>query len=529
MCSLRHMTAAQKRLTLSAAILGSIVAFVDGTVVNVALPHIRDDLGGGLAGQQWVTDAYLLTLGALLLVGGSLGDLFGRRRAFSVGLAGFGVASLLCAVAPTIGTLIAFRAVQGVAAALLVPNTLGLLIARFEPDERGAAIGAWTAWAGISMVVGPLLGGLLLETGSWRWIFAINLVPIAVALWLTSRLDATHDSPSGGRLDHVGGVLATFGLAGPVFALIEGPSRGWDDPVILIALLGGLALLAAFVVYEARAEHPMLPLALFRQRNFAVGNAATLTIYGGLGAMPFFLVLFLQQVAGYSPIAAGAALLPVTILMFSLSRRWGALADRIGPRLFMGVGPLVGGLGIMLLSRLDASPTYVTDVLPAIVIFGLGLSLTVAPLTAAVLGGVSEEHAGIASAVNNATARVGSLLAIAALGAVLAAQYKASLRSDLAGATAPPGFLAGAEKHALSGQAPGRPRLQAALDDASVDAFSLVALLTGGLVAVGGVLSAAGIENPRRSVPSADCPGGAVVGASEDLGHVPIPQPAAAR
>src|SRR3954452_5889530 len=245
------MTAVQKRLTLAAAILGSIVAFVDGTVVNVALPHIREDLGGGLAGQQWVTDAYLLTLAALLLVGGSLGDLYGRRRAFSLGLAGFGAASLLCAAAPSIGALIAFRGLQGIAGALLVPNTLGLLVARFEPSERGAAIGAWTAYAGIAMVIGPLLGGLLLQTGTWRWIFAINVIPIAVALWLTSKLDATHDSPSGGQVDHVGAVLATLGLGGPVYALIEGPSRGWGDPVILLSLVGGLALLGAFVVYEA--------------------------------------------------------------------------------------------------------------------------------------------------------------------------------------------------------------------------------------------------------------------------------------
>src|SRR3954452_21851246 len=336
MCSLRHMSAAQKRLTLLAAILGSLVAFIDGTVVNVALPHIRDDLGGGLAGQQWVTDSYLLTLGALLLVGGSLGDLFGRRRAFAAGLAGFGASRLLCAVAPTIGTLIAFRALQGIAGALLVPNTLGLLVARFEPNERGAAIGAWTAWAGIAMVLGPLLGGVLLQAGSWRWIFAINVIPIAAALWLTSRLDATHDEPSGGEVDHVGGVLATLGLAGPVYALIEAPSRGWGDPAILVSLIGGLALLAAFVLYERDASHPMLPLDLSRERNFAVGNAATLTIYGGMSALPFFLVLFLQQVAGYSAIAAGAALLPITVIMFSLSRRFGALADRIGPRFFMG-------------------------------------------------------------------------------------------------------------------------------------------------------------------------------------------------
>src|SRR3954467_12939838 len=224
------MTAAQKRLTLAAAILGSITAFIDSTVVNVALPRIRDDLGGGLAGQQWLTDAYLLTLGALLLVGGALGDLYGRRRVFSIGLAGFGVTSLLCAIAPSITALIVARGLQGTAAALLVPNTLGLIVARFEPGERGAAIGTWTAWSGIAMVIGPLAGGLLLETGTWRWIFAVNLVPVAIALELVRRLDATHDAPTRGEVDHVGGVLATLGLGGPGYALIEGPARGWADP-----------------------------------------------------------------------------------------------------------------------------------------------------------------------------------------------------------------------------------------------------------------------------------------------------------
>src|SRR3954454_3879823 len=448
------MSPAQKRLTLSAAILGSIVAFVDGTVVNVALPHIRDDLGGGLAGQQWVTDAYLLTLAALLLVGGSLGDLYGRRRAFSLGLAGFGAASLLCAAAPSIGALIAFRGLQGIAGALLVPNTLGLLVARFEPSERGAAIGAWTAWSGIALVIGPLLGGLLLETGSWRWIFGINVIPIAIALWLTSRLDETHDRPSGGQIDHIGAVLATFGLAGPVYALIEGPAQGWGDPVILFSLIGGLALLAAFVVYERDASPPMLALDLFRERNFAVGNAATLAIYGGLSAMPFFLVLFLQQVAGYSAIAAGAALLPITVLMFTFSRRFGALADRLGPRVFMGVGPLIGGAGIVWLGQIDASPNYWTDILPGVLVFGLGLSLTVAPLTATVLGGVAEAHAGIASAVNNATARIGSLLAVAAVGAVVAAAYTSSLKADLHGVPLPRGYLDQASGRALVADAP---------------------------------------------------------------------------
>ena len=505
------MSDAQKRLTLAAAILGSIAAFIDGTVVNVALPHIREDLGGGLSGQQWLTDAYLLTLGSLLLVGGSLGDLFGRRRAFAIGLWGFGATSLLCAVAPSVEALIVGRALQGVAAALLVPNTLGLLVARFEQGERGAAIGTWTAWSGIAMVVGPLAGGLLLELGTWRWIFAINLLPVAVALALVARLDDTHDHPTGGRVDVVGGVLATLGLAGPVFALIEQPVRGWD-PLVVGALVGGVALLVAFVLYERRASHPMLPLDLFRQRNFAVGNAATLAVYGGLSAVPFFLVLFLQQVAGWSALEAGIALLPVTVLMFALSKRFGALADRIGPRVFMGAGPLVAAAGFALLARLDTTPSYWADVLPGVLVFGLGLSLTVAPLTATVLGGVAEEHAGIASATNNAVARVGGLLAIAAIGALVAASYAHEVRAGLAavdeatvtrlaeGTFAPP----------PRGE---RPQVAEALDDASVAAFRLAMLVTAGLVRARRRVLGAGDRDPRRAVPCEECPGGAAVGA----------------
>ena len=510
------MTVAQKRLTLASAILGSLVAFIDSTVVNVALPHIREDLGGGLAGQQWLTDAYLLTLGALLLVGGSLGDLYGRRRAFTLGLTGFGVASVLCAAAPTIETLILARALQGVAAALLVPNTLGLIVARFEPSERGAAIGAWTAWSGIAMVLGPLAGVLLLETGSWRWIFAVNIVPVVIALHLARRLDATHDTPTHGKVDVVGGVLVTLGLGGPVYALIEGPARGWDDPLIVATLIIGVVMLVAFVLYERRASHPMLPLELFSQRNFAVGNAATLAIYGGLSAVPFFLILFLQQVAGYTPIEAGVALVPVSGIVFGLSKRWGALADRIGPRIFMGTGPIVAAAGLVLLSRLDATPGYAADVLPAVLIFGLGLSLTVAPLTATVLGGVAEEHAGIASAINNATARVGGLLAVAAIGAVVAAAYTNSLEGAV-----PPRY---ADNHAFV-PAPPRtpPQVRARLDDASVDAFRLAMLVTAALVALGGALSAVGIENPRRSVPCEGCPCGAAVGAGRDPALTPVP------
>src|SRR4051812_10376368 len=266
------MSPQQKRLTLAAAILGSITAFVDSTVVNVALPRIRDDLGGGLAGQQWLTDAYLLTLGALLLVGGALGDLYGRRRMFSLGLMGFGVTSLLCAIAPSIEALIVARGLQGTAAALLVPNTLGLIVARFEPGERGAAIGTWTAWSGIAMVIGPLAGGLLLETGTWRWIFAVNLVPVAIALELVRRLDATHDVPTHGAVDHVGGVLASLGLGGPVFALIEGPARGWGDPLILFSLIGGAGALRGLLPLCGPPPQPPPPPRAFPRAHLPGGH-----------------------------------------------------------------------------------------------------------------------------------------------------------------------------------------------------------------------------------------------------------------
>jgi EmrB/QacA subfamily drug resistance transporter len=506
------MSRRQARLTVAAAVLGSIVVFVDSTVVNVALPAISRDLGGGLAGQQWLNGAYLLLLGALLLLGGSLGDLYGRRRMFIVGLLAFGVASMLCAAAPTIETLIGARALQGLAGALLVPNTLGLIVAKFPPHDRGAAIGSWTAWTGIGLIAGPVVGGAIVDNASWRWIFAINVLPVIAALMIILRVDSEHDVPTPGRVDVVGAVLGTLGLAGPVFALIEQPELGWTDPVILGTLIGGLALLAAFVVYERRAAHPLLPLELFRQRNFAVGNAATLTIYGGLGAAPFFLVLYLQQVAGYTALQAGLATLPVTAIMFTLSRRWGAMADRIGPRLFMAVGPLIAGVGVALYARIDVEADYVTDVLPAVLIFAFGLSMTVAPLTATVLGGVAEAHAGMASAINNAVARIAGLLAVAAIGAVVSASFAARLDSDLAGVPVEPAFVSDARAKALSADAPAalgaqRVTVRHALDDSSTHAFRVAMLITGALVAVGGLLSAVWIVNPRREVHASDCAG----------------------
>ena len=498
-----------RRTALIASILGSGIVFLDSTVVNVALPAIRSNLHGNLADQQWVVEAYLLTLSSLLLVGGSLGDLLGRRRVFSAGLAFFGICSILCAIAPSTTVLIAARAVQGMAGALLVPSTLALIMDVFPQNERAGAIGTWTAWTGISTVIGPLGGGALVQLASWRWIFAINLVPVAITLVLLRRLEP--DKPTPGHVDWVGAALCAFGLGGPVFGLIEQPNYGWGDPRVAIPVVVGVALLVAFVFWESRCSHPMLPLALFKVRNFTAGNITTLMLYGGLGVATFFVVLFIQQVGGYTPIEAGLALLPITLIMFALSRRFGVLADRLGSRWFMSGGPFVAGLGLLLLTRTNASADYWTTIFPGIVVFGLGLSATVAPLTATVLGSVGPGRSGIASGVNNALARVASLLAIAALGAVVAGSFATKL-DELAGPTSNPTALAEAKQRPLVVTTPGMARSD--LVDASVYAFRVGLGIGAGLVVLGGLVSLLGIRNPRREVPCAECPGGALVPAN---------------
>jgi EmrB/QacA subfamily drug resistance transporter len=521
---------AHKRLTLVACILGSGIVFLDGTVVNVALPAIASDLEAGLAAQQWVVEAFLLALGALLLVGGSLGDLAGRRRIFTAGLAGFGAASLLCAVAPTVEALVAGRALQGIAGALLVPSTLALLMDTFDEGERGAAIGTWTAYTGVAVAVGPFVGGLLVDTASWRWIFAINVPLVAVTLWLVARYVRADVPQPRAPVDVAGGTLAALGLAGPVLALIEQPHRGWADPLVLGSLGGGALFLAAFVWRERRARAPMLPLALFASRNFSVGNVSTLLLYGALGAAFFFLVIFLQQVAGYSAVAAGLSLVPVTVVMLVLSRRLGALADRTGPRLFMGVGPIVAGAGLLLLMGMDAEASYPADVLPGVAVFGLGLAITVAPLTAAVLAAVEARHSGLASGINNAASRVAGLLAIAAVGAVLAGVFASGVDAR-AGDLSPEARTAlaqGRDEPLRVGAADGAPEderaaVRAVLTEASVDAFRTAMGVCGGLSVAAGLLSLGGIRNPRREVPARECPGGALVGASTDAANAATP------
>jgi EmrB/QacA subfamily drug resistance transporter len=412
-----------RTLTLVATILASGIALLDTTIVNVALPAMREDLGGGLAGQQWVMNAYLLTLGSLLLVGGSLGDLFGQRRVFWLGVAGFGLASLLCALAPNIETLVAARAVQGAASALLTPASLAVISEVYEDaKERGAAIGTWTAWGGIAAVAGPLAGGLLIDSVGWRWIFGVNVPFVLVTLLLIRVAVPPLEGKPCPRLDFVGSALCALGLAGPVLALIEQPSRGWGDPIVVGGLVGGAVLLAAFVWWERTISDPMLPLGLFRRRNFGWANLETLLVYAAISSFFFFLVIFLQEQAGWSALEAGLSGIPVTLLLFLLSSRVGALSQRYGPRLFMGLGPVVCGLGLLPLLLVDDDVSYVVDVLPAMVLFGLGLTLTVAPLTATVMADAGRGSGGTASGVNNAVARVAGLLGIAAVGVAVASR-----------------------------------------------------------------------------------------------------------
>ena len=406
-----------QRLVLLISILASFLSFLDGSVVNVALPAIVAELGGGLAVQQWINSAYMITLGSLILVAGSLSDIFGRKKILISGVIGFGVASVICALAPTAPLLVIARGLQGIFGALLVPSSLALIISTFSGSAQAKAIGTWTAWTGISFVIGPLIGGLLVDNLSWRWIFLINIIPTLITLWLLRRL-AT-DTPRKNRsIDIIGALLCTTGLASTVYALIEQPALGWQHPMIYLPLIVGILFMIIFVIYERQAKHPMLPLSLFAVRNFSVGNIATVAIYGGLAVATFLITIFIQQIGHYSALFAGLSLLPITIIMFFLSSRFGALAGRYGPRFFMASGPIVASLGFLLLRNVDATVAYWTQVFPAIVLFGLGLSMTVAPLTSAVLGDIDPKHAGIGSAINNAVSRIAGLIVVAGVGLV---------------------------------------------------------------------------------------------------------------
>lgn len=403
------------RWVIAATVLGSGIAFLDSTVVNVALPAIAEDFDAQMSGLQWTVDAYLLTLGSLLLIGGSLGDLYGRRKIYVLGLLSFTIASLGCAIAPSIEALVIARAVQGMGAALLVPGSLAIISASFVEEDRAAAVGAWSGLSGVTTAIGPFLGGWLVDAVSWRLIFFINIPLAAVAVWIALRhVDETKAEGDVRHPDLVGATLAAVGLGGVIFALIEGPASGWS-PVMIGAGAFGVAVLVAFVVVERARAHPMLPLDIFRSRNFSVANLMTLTVYFALGGALFLAVIQLQRVLGYSALEAGAAFTPLTLLLLVLSPSAGRLAQRIGPRVPMTFGPLTAAAGLLLMVRIQDGQSYISGVLPGVIVFGLGLSLTVAPLTAAVLAAVERGREGIGSGVNNAVARVAGLLAVALL------------------------------------------------------------------------------------------------------------------
>jgi EmrB/QacA subfamily drug resistance transporter len=431
---------------LVATVLGSGIALLDSTVVNIALPSINRSFGGGVGTLQWVVTGYALTLAAFLLLGGSLGDRFGRKRIFSLGIAWFAVASALCGFAPSAGLLVGARVLQGVGGALLTPGSLAILQASFRADDRSRAIGAWSGLGGVATAAGPLIGGYLLAVASWRAVFFINVPVSVLVLFVTARhVPESSDPTSTGRVDFGGAALAVTFLAGVTYALIEGPTRGWSSPLVVTGMVAAAVAGPAFLWLEHRIAHPMLPLDLFRSRQFSGANATTFVVYGALGGALFLLPVELQLVVHYSPLESGLALLPVTLIMLVFSARSGQLSARIGPRLQMSVGPVLVGAGLALLARATTPGNYVIQVLPAVLVFGAGLAVTVAPLTSTAMGAAPAEHSGIASAVNNTVARAASLFAVAVLPLAAGLTGAAALTSaELASGFRTAVFIAGA-------------------------------------------------------------------------------------
>ncbi|MEP7191894.1 MAG: MFS transporter [Actinomycetota bacterium] len=404
------------RWVLLATVLGSSLTFVDATVVNIALPVIGKDLGAGLSALTWTVNAYTLTLACLILLGGSLGDRLGRRRVFVVGVLWFALASMLCGLAPNIQTLVAARALQGIGGALLTPGSLAILQASFRPVDRARAIGAWSGLAGVAGATGPFIGGWLIGVTSWRWIFLIN-VPIALAVVAIANrhVPESSDPAASHHIDIAGAGLAALGLAALTYGLIAWPTKGLGSPEVWGSLASGVLAIGGFLAWETRTREPMLPLSIFASRVFSATNAVTFAVYAALGGVFFWLVLTLQVVVGFTPLQAGVSLLPVTLIMLGFSARAGALSQRIGPRIPMTAGPILAALGVAGMARIGPGSSYLVDILPPVSVFGCGLTLTVAPLTATALASVSGSHSGLASGVNNAVARIGGLLAVAVL------------------------------------------------------------------------------------------------------------------
>ncbi|HEY1532071.1 MAG TPA: MFS transporter [Galbitalea sp.] len=448
-------------LVLWIAILASFVSFLDGSVINVALPAIERELHGGLATQQWVVDAYLITLGALILLAGSLSDLLGRIVILRIGLIGFGVTSLLCAVAINPEMLIVGRGLQGIAGALLVPSSLALITSTFDGAARSKAIGRWTAGTTVAFLAGPTLGGVIVDTIGWRWVFVINVIPIAVTLVLLFLLRQKDVRKPGMSIDYLGAVLCVLGLGGPVYALIEQGHYGWGSPLILLPFILGILCFAGFLVREKLAKQPLMPLSLFNVRNFRIGNVSTALVYAALSIGGFIISVFLQQVAGFPATLAALATLPMGILNIALSSWAGSLSGKYGPRLFMGAGPIIGGVGYLLMLSAGTHVNYWTELLPGILLFAIGLSFTVAPLTSTILGAISESQAGIGSAINNAVSRVAGLVAIAFLGLVIG------------------------------------PHID-------VDGFHRTLILTAVLLVLGGIVSLIGIQNHAKTAPKVE-------------------------
>lgn len=502
-------TSRQQRWTLVATIIGSAMTFIDGTVVNVALPALQAHLHATITDVQWVVEAYALFLGALILVGGSLGDQFGRKKVFLAGVTFFTASSVMCGFATTPKVLIVGRALQGIGAAFLVPGSLAIISATFDDAERGRAIGTWSGFSAITTAIGPVVGGLLIQNVSWRAAFFINVPLAAIVIFLSLAYMKESKDPSRGRsIDWLGAALAVLGLGGIVLGLLEWPPLGPSHPLVVGSLVSGVICLALLIFVEDREKSPMLPLGLFRKRTFSLANGLTLLLYGALGVVFFLVPLVLIQVQQYSATAAGAALVPLAIIMFALSRWAGGLIKRVGPRIPLTVGPALAAIGIALFALVRSDRSYWTGVFPAVCLLGLGLAITVAPLTTAVMGAVNASHSGVASGVNNSVSRVAGLLTIAIFGVFLARTFEARVRPSLDRLRLSPATrvdvekelpkMAGAELRSVQMDPEQSSAVKTAIDDAFLSGFRVV-VLGSAVLALAAAGVGAAIRQPRKA------------------------------